>query len=342
MISKKTWILIVIGIIVMAGIVVALVFLLGGEEAETDDSAISVSKVSYTKVMGMTITQNNNVIDLVKTDGVWHHRNNEDVSIDPQRQEHIQSELDIIYALMQKFNASDIDELIAIRADIEGNLLKLDNYSNKIDEASKAVSRARETLFKKMNTLSQKRKAAIPEFQKAVCRNLKAVNLEEALFSVDIDDTHEPGKDGGNTVRFLFSANKGAEPAELNRVASGGELSRLMLSIKAVLTQKETLPTIIFDEIQSGVSGVAAGKIADLLRAMGSSMQVIAITHLPQVAAKSKAQYQVYKNITGNKTYSNIKQLSYEERISELSVMLSDGNVSVQAVENAKALLKNS
>ncbi len=280
---------------------------------------------------------------IVECDDLGHEMENlnDDVAIDPQRLENIQNELDVIYALMQKFNASGIDELLAIRVATEEKLLKIDSFSTEIIAATNAVASSYEKLLEVMGRLSEKRKKAIPGLTKAVLKNLKAVNLDNATFSIEIKATQEPGRDGGDNVRFLFSANKGVEMNDIQKVASGGELSRLMLSLKAVLTEKETLPTIIFDEIESGVSGIAAGKIADLLGNMGSSMQVIAITHLPQLAAKSQAQYHVYKDNSNNKTYSNIKYLSKEERINELSIMLSDGNISEQAVENAKALLKN-
>jgi DNA repair protein RecN (Recombination protein N) len=163
--------------------------------------------------------------------------------------------------------------------------------------------------------------------------------MPNAVFKIDIQQTSELTTNGFDQVKFLFSANKGASLNELHKVASGGELSRLMLSLKSLLATKKQLPTIIFDEIDTGVSGDVADKIGNILLKMGNTLQVITITHLPQMASKGKHHLFVYKKDEANKTTSYIKELNEEERVNEIAKMLSTGNPTPAALVNAKDLL---
>jgi DNA repair protein RecN (Recombination protein N) len=163
--------------------------------------------------------------------------------------------------------------------------------------------------------------------------------MEYANFKFDLSTLQQLSTSGFDQVRFLFSANKGVALSELNKVASGGELSRLMLSLKAIMATKKKLPTIIFDEIDTGVSGDVADKIGNILLKMGSGMQVVAITHLPQMASKGTHHLFVYKNDDEDQTVSHIKQLNKEERVTEIAKMLSTSNPTQSALKNAKELL---
>ena len=193
-------------------------------------------------------------------------------------------------------------------------------------------------LAKKMST---SRKKSIPKIEKEIASLLSALSMPNAQLKVEHLESDTLGKDGLDKVNFLFSANKGSDFKELNKVASGGELSRLMLSIKSLIAQLTALPTIIFDEIDTGVSGDVADKVGSIMDKMANKMQVITITHLPQIASKGQSHLFVYKEDKNNKTYSNIKRLTAEERVQEVAKMLSAGSPTAAAISNAKELLKN-
>lgn len=264
---------------------------------------------------------------------------NEELTVNPVELEEVQQLLDTIYRLQQKFHVATVEELVTIRDDMEQKLSRVDSFDRIINEKEKAIAVAFETLKKEGAKLSSKRVSASKEFAKCITQLLEYVNLNGADFNVLINHHEEPAKDGFETASFMFSANKGIEAAEIGKVASGGELSRLMLAVKAVISKKNTLPTIIFDEIEAGVSGAAAGKIASVLAEMGKSMQVITITHLPQIASKGICQFKVSKYSDQNKTTSRLELLSATERVNELAVMLSDGQITSQSLENAKSML---
>jgi DNA repair protein RecN (Recombination protein N) len=181
----------------------------------------------------------------------------------------------------------------------------------------------------------------LPSFEKEVVTILKSLGIKDANFKVESERSTGLTKDGIDKVRFLFNANKGLELKDLASTASGGELSRLMLSIKSMISQKNLLPTIIFDEIDNGVSGEVAGRIGTILKRMGKTMQVVAITHLPQIAGKGEHHYQVYKAVQNERSATFIRPLSVEERISEIARMLSDETISPSALATAKELLNN-
>ncbi|HPE87367.1 MAG: DNA repair protein RecN [Bacteroidales bacterium] len=265
---------------------------------------------------------------------------NNELVIDPREIEMLTERLDQIYALQHKFQVNTMEELLLLHSEMKTKISQLEAYDDKINDLRQRISLAEKKVEEVGSNLSRLRNNAINPFCAAIRCLLDQVNLSDASFSVQNVKMQEPGKEGYDQVSFLFSANKGVAPAEIHKVASGGELSRLMLAIKAVLSGKKKLPTILFDEIESGVSGAAAGKIAGVLADMGKTMQVIAITHLPQIAGKSTHQYHVTKKTPLKKTYSEMRLLNPDERIEALALMLSDGHVTVQARDNARAILK--
>jgi len=266
---------------------------------------------------------------------------NEELNLDADELMDIQEKIEKIYSLQHKFRCNSVEELISIREEIEKKLSRTESFDFLIKEAEKKISANYDILISKAKALSDTRDNSIRPFTDEVSGLLAFVNLEDADFQLKKELLPEPGMNGFEKITFLFSANKGIEASDLGKTASGGELSRLMLAVKAVISEKNALPTIIFDEIEAGVSGSTAGKIATVLSNMGKSMQVITITHLPQIAAKSASQYKVSKKTSGEKTVSYMYQLSKDERIEELAEMLSDGAISPHARENARVLLNS-
>jgi DNA repair protein RecN (Recombination protein N) len=188
--------------------------------------------------------------------------------------------------------------------------------------------------------MSEKRKSALPEIESRITDLLKQLGIPNARFGIALSRTKDFTSSGTDTADFLFSANKQTDPENIARIASGGELSRVMLSLKSLLTKSKNLPTIIFDEIDSGVSGEIADKVGQILSGMGKYMQVVNITHLPQVASRGTVHYHVYKEDTGDSTITRIKLLSPGERIREVARLLSGSEVTETAMRNAKELIK--
>jgi DNA repair protein RecN (Recombination protein N) len=196
-------------------------------------------------------------------------------------------------------------------------------------------------LLRNASEISAKRHKVFSKFEQEITRMLSQLGISNARFRIECLDTETITKDGMDKVRFLFSANKGVETRELSHTASGGELSRLMLSIKSMISQKNLLPTIFFDEIDNGVSGEVAAKVGSILKRMGNTLQVIAITHLPQIAGKGDQHYWVYKTENKQHTATFIKLLSDKERVGEIAKMLSNEIVTDSAVKTANELLGN-
>ncbi len=251
----------------------------------------------------------------------------------PGRLEQVEERLSLIYGLLRKHGVSTLDELIAERERLEALLQDAGELEDHVEAARKTCLLEEEGHRALSARLHNKRKAAAAPFAEAVTRQLRALELDKAAFSVALEPV-EAGASGEDLVRFRFSANGGA-PADLSKAASGGELSRVMLALKAVMATYQKLPTLVFDEIDTGVSGSAADKMGSLVCRMGRSMQVIAITHLPQVAAKGHAHYLVEKR-DGETT---VKVLDAEGRVQELARMLSGAAITPAAIANARELL---
>lgn len=264
----------------------------------------------------------------------------QDIVYDPQRIELLNAKLDELYRLQQKHQVKTIEELITIKDELSNKLLDFTSLGEEIEKVKKALDAADKSLAALSKKISENRKKAIPKIEKEIAALLNALAMPNAQLKIEQANTQGYTATGIDKISFLFSANKGSEFKELNKVASGGELSRLMLSIKSLIAQLTALPTIIFDEIDTGVSGDVADKVGSIMNAMAANMQVITITHLPQIASKGRSHLFVYKEDKADKTYSNIKKLNADERVQEIAKMLSTGNPTAAAISNAKELLK--
>ncbi len=265
----------------------------------------------------------------------------QDIVYDPKRIEVLTFHLDAIYRLQQKHQVKSVEELIAIKDELSNKLLEFSSLENIIEKTKKELDSVQKTLSALAKKIAANRKKEIPKIEKEIASILFSLSMPNAQLKIEHIETDTLGANGTDSVNFLFSANKGSDFKELNKVASGGELSRLMLSIKSLIAQLTALPTIIFDEIDTGVSGDVADKVGSIMNLMANAMQVITITHLPQIASKGQSHLFVYKEDKNNKTYSNIKKLSAEERVQEIAKMLSTGTPTAAAISNAKELLKN-
>jgi DNA repair protein RecN (Recombination protein N) len=264
----------------------------------------------------------------------------QDIVYDPKRIEEITARLDVIYRLQQKHQVKTIEELIVIREETNDKLLDFGSLESEIEKVRKELQQFHDSLSAASKKITANRKKVIPKIEKELASLLASLSMPNAQLKIEHTDLQSFTATGTDKVSFLFSANKGSDFKELNKVASGGELSRLMLSIKSSLAQLTALPTIIFDEIDTGVSGDVADKIGIIMNQMAGNMQVITITHLPQIASKGGSHLFVYKEDKNNKTYSSIRRLTKEERIQEVAKMLSTGNPTTAAINNAKELLK--
>jgi len=261
------------------------------------------------------------------------------INYNPSKLEEINSKLDKLNRLLKKHNAKTEEELISIKSEIETKLQQFGSLETEIEKAKKEIEFIKKELHQIATELNKKRTEAIPSLEKDIKAILSNLSMPNANFKVELELLNDFGTFGLNAIKFLFSANKGSDFKELHKVASGGELSRLMLSIKSIMATKKALPTIIFDEIDTGVSGDVADKIGQILLGMSEKMQVISITHLPQIASKGKFHLFVYKNDNNEKTISHIKELNKDERVVEIAKMLSTGNPTASAIKNAKDLL---
>jgi DNA repair protein RecN (Recombination protein N) len=264
---------------------------------------------------------------------------NENVEFNPNEAEEINDRLQVIYNLQKKHAVNSNQELLQVLEDLSDKVGQVENAGTIIDKKKKEIAEVSEKLDGIALKISDARKSVIPKLKSELEDLLSDLGMENARFSIKIIDTKNYFSNGKDELEFLFSANKGGNFGELKKVASGGELSRIMLAVKKVLSENTQLPTIIFDEIDTGVSGEVSNKIAAIMQEMGKHMQVIAITHLPQIAAKGINHYKVYKEEINSVTTTNLKQLTTEERIVEIAEMLSGKDISSSALTHAKELL---
>lgn len=264
----------------------------------------------------------------------------DDITADPERLQIVNERLDTYNRLLKKHSTANEKELIDLWKEMEEKISVIQSFDDDVDALEKEMNALHKKLLTQAKTLSNQRKKIIPEIEKSVSSMLEQLSMPNAKFKIELKEKAELGVLGKDEINFLFSANKGSEFKDIEKVASGGELSRLMLCIKSLAAQKTALPVIIFDEIDTGVSGDVADKIGTILQAMGKNRQVISITHLPQIASKGSSHLFVYKEEHSTKTISKIKQLQNEERILEIAKMLSSGKPGEAAINNAKELLK--
>lgn len=255
------------------------------------------------------------------------------------RLEIVNQRLDLFYSLQQKHRLANNTELLALQQQLEDNLNQLLSSDEHIEKLQQEIAKLQQELQQKATQLSANRKKAIKLVEEQTGLTLKKVGMLSARLFLDQQVAAELNKDGLDEINLLFTANAGQAPAPVGKVASGGELSRLMLTIKALLAQHTSLPTIIFDEIDTGISGETALKVGEVIAGLGTNMQVISITHLPQIAAKGESHYFVHKHEDSGKTTTGIRKLKQEERIGIIAEMLSGKNPGASALENAKELL---
>lgn len=266
----------------------------------------------------------------------------EDVEFNPERLAWVNERLNTLYTLEQKHRVATVEELIALQEQYAGQLHTIDSADEEVETLKGLLETSYRELLQQAATISNERRKASETVATQLVKMVVPLGMPNVRFTVDISPRKEPESDGMDDVRFLFSANKSGTLQPVAQAASGGEISRLMLCIKAMIAGFTALPAIIFDEVDTGVSGDIADKMGDIMQDLGAKMQVITITHLPQIAAKGKEHFFVYKEDTTDSTVTRIKRLSAEERIKEVARMLSGASLTEASMANAKELLKAS
>jgi DNA repair protein RecN (Recombination protein N) len=263
----------------------------------------------------------------------------DNVELNPERLEKIENQYQELNQLFKKHQVQTDEELIVIKDDLEKDLIDYSGFDEQIQKTKDAIKSQEQDLKKWSEKLSKNRKTSSVILEKKLVKLLSNLGLENASIKVSIKPSETYNSYGRDEIEFLFSANKGMPLRLLHKVASGGEMSRIMLAIKSTLAEFENLPTIIFDEIDTGVSGEIALKMGQIMSDMSNRMQVISITHLPQIASKGIQHLKVLKSVNKNSTETQIKELDFEERVIELSQMLGGNENSESAIAHAKSLL---
>lgn len=266
---------------------------------------------------------------------------NEEIHHDPERASLLRERLDDMFRLFKKHGVNTTAELLRIQKEIDVKLQQIGSLEEDISKALVALEQAGKKLKQLAQQLHKARAKAIPGFREAIAALLKDLGMPNAVLQIELTELEQLREDGNDKVVFMFNANKGEQPKALSKIASGGELSRLMLTLKSVLAGHTLLPTIIFDEIDTGISGNIAAKAGAILEQLGTRMQVVVITHLPQVASKGQHHLFVYKEDNNERTVSRIRRLNEKERVEEIAKMLSAGAPGDAARKNARELLKN-
>ncbi len=261
----------------------------------------------------------------------------ERVEADPERLQRVDDRLGLLYSLQQKHRVADLDELIALRDRYTAQLATIEHSDEALREAEEALREALHEAEERAKALRKVRQQAIPAIEAAILETLSRLGMAETIFTVTLTPTEALTPSGCDRVEYLFSANRTRKPQPIERIASGGELSRVMLALKALLARRMQLPTILFDEIDTGVSGRIADAMGAIIRDLSTSMQVVDITHLPQVASKGDTHFVVYKE----EGRTHLKRLSAEERTLEIAKMLSGAEITPAALEQARILLQH-
>ena len=264
----------------------------------------------------------------------------ESIEADPDNLEQISKQLNKIYSLQKKHSVATVEELIAIQQELEEAVSKTESVDIDLNKQKKIVEEQHTATLKKANQLHKAREKVIPALDKKLTNFMHELGMPNGRFSITLTATDTFFANGNDELSFLFSANKGGDFGQLKKVASGGELSRIMLAVKAIMAEHTALPTIMFDEIDTGVSGEISQKMGDIMKQMSQNRQVFAITHLPQIAAKGAYHFKVFKEDSKGKTTTHLKLLTEEERIVELSEMLEGKNSGASARNHAIELLR--
>lgn len=319
-------------------------YLLGEEENSVEGMLKSIraslNKISDSyKNAESLISRLESVIIELNDLGAEMSADEEKIEINPPLLEKHNQRIDAINSLLKKHNCANIAELLQVFQDYSDRITDTDELEEMIVKQETVLNKIEENLRKTAGELSDRRQQSFEKIEKAVISTLKGLGMPNANFSIKNQLSSELSTNGYDNIEFLFTANKNTELQILERVASGGELSRLMLTIKSMLAKGLELPTIIFDEIDTGVSGEIADKMASIMQLMAKERQVISITHLPQVAARGENHFKIIKNETGPKTITLVKKLMPEDRINEIASMISGAKTTPQAIENARILL---
>lgn len=267
------------------------------------------------------------------------NRHSEKIVFDPEQLEQTNQKLQLIYNLQKKHQVLTVDELLVIQTKLENEVVELGNIEEEIALLNAAILEKATQLDVLATTIHNNRMEAIPVLSEKMIAILATLGMPNVRFNIEVKQGESYFANGKDELQFLFSANKGTDFGLLKKVASGGEMSRIMLAVKAILAQYSKLPTLIFDEIDTGVSGEIAIKMGEIMKEMSKEMQIFAITHLPQIAAKGDVHFKVFKSTVADDTQSELKLLTNEERIVEIAQMLSGTIVSDSALNHAKALL---
>ena len=262
-----------------------------------------------------------------------------DVEFNPERLAFIESRLDLIYTLQKKYHVNTVPELLALYEEFKQKIENIESSDQQVEALEKEVHEKSEKVFALAKQLTDSRTSITDSFEKDLTDRVAYLGMPNIRFRSEIITEKHPNIYGLDSVLFQFSANKNVPLQPVAEIASGGEISRLMLCLKSMIAGATALPTIIFDEIDTGVSGEIADKMGEVMREFGKNMQVLAITHLPQIAAKGKAHYKVYKSDDEHTTTTNLVRLSDEERLTEIARMLSGSTVTEAAIQNAKVML---
>ena len=268
------------------------------------------------------------------------HARQEKLEFNPERLEEINNRLHTIYSLLQKHRLESVGALIELRDNLDKQIQEIDYSGEALEKLEKRSTQFYNEATALAERLSQTRNEAAKKLESQLVKIVSTLGMPNIRFSVENTRKETFDSSGWDRITFLFSANKNMELKPVAQTASGGEISRLMLGVKSLIAGAMALPAIIFDEIDTGVSGETADKVGDIMHQMGETMQVIAISHLPQIAAKGEAQYLVYKEESNHLAETRIRRLSYEERIKEIAQLLSGAKLTAAAIENAKELLK--
>lgn len=265
--------------------------------------------------------------------------NLQDDSMDISSLETLQERFDMIQRLMMKHHLNDYSQLLLLREEIRRKVDEFSNIDEIVADKEKEVKAMEKALYQKSKELNKRRLSAKTVFEKDVTEVIRQLAMPHGVFEIKCENIGELTSNGTDAVTFMFTANKGYAPENMAKAASGGELSRLMLAIKSIAAKNNYIPTLIFDEIDTGVSGEVASKLGDIMKVMGETLQLVSITHLPQVASKAKNHFFVYKDVVDEKTRSNIRTLTREERIMEIAKMLSNAEVTEEAMRAAEVLI---
>lgn len=263
----------------------------------------------------------------------------ENLSYSLERQQYVSQRLDTIYNLQSKHSVSTVAELLEIKSQLSDKLLAVTDLDERINKLEKQISETESRLRQMAGVLSERRHKTSQQIESELLPTLAELGMKDAQIVVELTPTENLLSNGTDAVRLLFNANRGGELREVGKVISGGELSRLMLALKSLIVKTNLLPTIIFDEIDTGVSGTIAVAMANIMQKMSQNTQVVAITHLPQVAGKAKTQFKVYKESDEASTQTSMRQLTEEQRVEEIATMLSSEKLTASAIETAKQLM---